>query len=190
MRPYFAKTDKMGNMHISMNSNIAGYSKAASNAAKNSFLKSLVKGTEIPIPGTNSSVGISAISSVFMGIDFLDNLNNENAGRAFMHTATTTTATAVGVDMLTTGLIYASTGTGFAGFVGTTATTMMSFTPVGWSIAAGIGVGLVVDYAYDHNFLGIKDIANDMGDRLKKGIKNVGNAIDSGFKSIQKVFGW
>lgn len=187
---YFIKTDKMGNTHISMNSNIAGYSKAASNAAKNSFLKSLVKGTEIPIPGTNSSVGISAISSVFMGIDFLDNLNNENAGRAFMHTATTTTATAVGVDMLTTGLIYASTGTGFAGFVGTTATTMMSFTPVGWSIAAGIGVGLVVDYAYDHNFLGIKDIANDMGDRLKKGIKNVGNAIDSGFKSIQKVFGW
>ena len=63
-------------------------------------------------------------------------------------------------------------------------------TPVGWSIAAGIGVAMVVDYAYDHNFLGIKDIANDMGDSLNKGIKDVGNAIDSGFKSIQKVFGW
>ena len=183
---YFAKTDKMGNMHISMNSNIAGYSKAASNAAKNSFLKSLVKGTEIPIPGTNSSVGISAVSSAFIGYDYYNNLQNENAGRAFMHTAATTTATAVGVDMLTTGLLYTSAGSGY--LAGTA--TILASNPVGWSIAAGIGVGLVVGYAYDSNFLGIKTIANDFGDSLNEGFKNVGNAIDSSFKSVQKIFGW
>lgn len=183
---YFAKTDKMGNMHISMNSNIAGYSKAASNAAKNSFLKSLVKGTEIPIPGTNSSVGISAVSSAFIGYDYYNNLQNENAGRAFMHTAATTTATAVGVDMLTTGLLYTGAGSGTLA----TAATFLTSNPVGWSIAAGIGVGLVVGYAYDSNFLGIKTIANDFGDSLNEGLKNVGNAIDSSFKSVQKIFGW
>ena len=66
--------------------------------------------------------------------------------------------------------------------------------------------------AYNYNFLGIRDIANEMGDNLEKsvkeigsnidsgikevgskidaGIKEVGNSIDSGIKSIQKVFGW
>jgi len=38
--------------------------------------------------------------------------------------------------------------------------------------------------------LGIKDIANEMGDNLDKGIKDVGKAFDSGIKSVQKVFGW
>ena len=55
---------------------------------------------DIPVPGTNSSVGISAVSSAFIGYDYYNNLQNENAGRAFMHTAATTTSTAVGVDML------------------------------------------------------------------------------------------
>ena len=187
---YFAKTDKMGNVNISMNSNVKGYTNDVVKETTKSFLKRLASEVDIPVPGTNSSVGISAVSSAFIGYDYYNNLQNENTGRAFMHTAATTTATAVGVDMLTTGLIYAGTGTGFAGYVGTAATTMMSFTPVGWSIAAGIGVGLVVGYAYDSNFLGIKTIANDFGDTLNKGIKDVGNAIDSGFKSIQKVFGW
>ena len=50
--------------------------------------------------------------------------------------------------------------------------------------------GFVVGYAYDSNFLGIKTIANDFGDSLNKGLKNVGNAIDSSFKSVQKIFGW
>lgn len=34
---YFAKTDKMGNIHISMNSNIEGYTKAASNETTKNF---------------------------------------------------------------------------------------------------------------------------------------------------------
>lgn len=190
MQPYFAKTDKMGNMHISMNSNIAGYSKAASNAAKNSFLKSLVKGPEIPISGTNSSVKISGVSSAFIGLDYYNNLHKENAGRALTHTATTTAMTAIGVSSLEAGIGGLAVAYGTEASMGFAASLALGTTPVGWSIAAGIGVGLVVDYAYDHNFLGIKDIANDMGDRLNKGIKNVGNAIDSGFKSIQKVFGW
>ena len=64
-----------------------------------------------------------------------------------------------------------------------------------------LAVGFTVDLVYIHNFLGIRDIANDMGDNLDKsikeigsssdsGIKEVGNSIDSGIKSIQKVFGW
>ena len=188
MQPYFAKTDKMGNMHISMNSNIAGYSKAESNATTKSFLKSLVKGTEIPIPGTNSSVGISAISSVFMGIDFLDNLNNENAGRAFMHTAATTTATVMIMDSAASALTTAYFVTGSDALLGLAAYAATG--PLGWTIGAGIVAGGLATWAYNSNFLGVKDIANDFGDSLNEGFKNVGNAIDSGFKSVQKVFGW
>ena len=64
-----------------------------------------------------------------------------------------------------------------------------------------LAVGFTVGLAYIHNFLGIRDIANELGDNLDKsikeigsnidsGIKEVGNSIDSGIKSIQKVFGW
>ena len=106
------------------------------------------------------------------------------------HTATTTAMTEVGVSSLDAGVFGVATAFGTEVTMGFASSIALGTTPVGWSIAAGIGVGLVVDYAYDNNFLGIKDIANDMGDSLNKGIKNVGNAIDSGFKSIQKVFGW
>ena len=44
--------------------------------------------------------------------------------------------------------------------------------------------------AYNYNFLGIKDIANEMGDNLEKSVKKIGSNIDSSIKSIQKVFGW
>lgn len=185
---YFTKTDKMGNVHISMNSNMKGYTKAVSNETTKSFLKGLVKGTDLPIPGTNSSVGISAISSAFMGLDFLDNLNKENAGRAFVHTAATTAATAVIMDSAASALTtaYFVTGSETLLSVATYATTG----PIGWTIGAGIVAAGLATWAYDSNFLGVKDIANDFGDSLNEGLKNVGNAIDSGFKSVQKIFGW
>ena len=37
--------------------------------------------------------------------------------------------------------------------------------------------------------LGIKDIANTMGNNLNKWLEAVGNTFDSGIKSIQKIFG-
>ena len=185
---YFTKTDKMGNIHISMNSNMKGYAKAVSNETTKSFLKSLVKGTELPIPGTNSSVGISAISSVFMGIDFLDNLSKENAGRAFVHTVATTATTAVIMDSAASALTTAYFVTGSETLLSVAAYATTG--PIGWTIGAGIVAAGLATWAYNNNFLGIKDIANDFGDSLNEGLKNVGNAIDSGFKSIQKVFGW
>ena len=38
--------------------------------------------------------------------------------------------------------------------------------------------------AYNYNFLGIKDIANDMGDNLEKSVKEIGSNIDSGIKEV------
>lgn len=38
--------------------------------------------------------------------------------------------------------------------------------------------------AYNYNFLGIKDIANDMGDNLEKSGKEIGSNIDSGIKEV------
>ena len=38
--------------------------------------------------------------------------------------------------------------------------------------------------AYNYNFLGIKDIANDMGDNLEKCVKEIGSNIDSGIKEV------
>ena len=163
---------------------------STTNALKGLFNNITVSEVGIPIPGTNVSMGISGISSVFMGLDFVKNLQEENAGRAFTHTAVTTAMTAVGVETITTGLIYASTEAGLLGAVGTAATSFMSLTPIGWAIAAGVAVGFTVGLAYNKNFLGIRDIANEMGDNLDKSISDVGKAFDSGIKSIQKVFGW
>ena len=163
---------------------------STTNALKGLFKNITVSEVGIPIPGTNVSMGISGISSVFMGLDFVKNLQEENAGRAFVHTAATTAVTAVGVETITTGLIYASTEAGLLGAVGTAATSFMSLTPIGWAIAAGVAVGFTVGLAYNNNFLGIRDIANKMGDNLDKSISDVGKAFDSGIKSIQKVFGW
>ena len=199
---YFITTDKFGNINITYSGDSKGYTDALFKANTANLLKKFtISETNIPIPGTNSSVGISAISSIFIGMDFLNNLQNENAGRAFMHTAVTTAVTAVGVDMLTTGIIYASVGTGYVASGATILATAMASNPVGWSIAAGVAVAFVVGQAYKHNFLGIKTMVNEMGDNLDKsikeigsnidsGIKEVGNSIDSGIKSIQKVFGW
>ena len=199
---YFTTTDKFGNINITYSADSKGYTDALFKAnAANLLKKFTISEINIPIPGTNSSFGISGISSVFMGLDFLNNLQNENAGRAFVHTAVTTAAVSVGVDMLTTGIVYASVGTGYVASGATILATAMASNPVGWSIAAGVAVAFVVGQAYKHNFLGIKTMVNEMGDNLDKsikeigsnidsGIKEVGKSIDSGIKSIQKVFGW
>ena len=209
---YFAKTDKMGNVNISMNSNVKGYTNDVVKETTKSFLKRLASEVDIPVPGTNSSVGISAVSSAFIGYDYYNNLQKENAGRAFMHTAATTTATAVGVDMLTTGILYTSTGGSMFTPAAMELVGFMGSHPVGWAIMAGIGIGYLATVAYDNNFLGIKDIANDFGDNLNKGLEwvgdnihsglkktgefidstldGVGKTFDSGIKSIQHVFGF
>ena len=209
---YFAKTDKMGNVNISMNSNVKGYTNDVVKETTKSFLKRLASEVDIPVPGTNSSVGISAVSSAFIGYDYYNNLQNENAGRAFMHTAATTTSTAVGVDMLTTGILYTSTGGSMFTPAAMELVGFMGSHPVGWAIMAGIGIGYLATVAYDNNFLGIKDIANDFGDNLNKGLEwvgdnihsglkktgefidstldGVGKTFDSGIKSIQHVFGF
>ncbi|WP_269795475.1 hypothetical protein [Streptococcus sp. SM3] len=188
---YFTTSDKFGNINITYSGDSKAYTDALFKANAANLLKQLTTSEiNIPIPGTNSSVGISRISSVFMGMDFLNNLQNENAGRAFTHTAATTAMTVVGVDMLTTGIVYASVGTGYVASGATILATAMASNPVGWSIAAGVAVAFVVGQAYKNNFLGIKTIANEMGDNIEKSVKEVENSIYSGIKSIQKVFGW
>ena len=184
---YFVTTDKFGNANITYSADSKAYTDALFKANTANLLKQFTTSEiNIPVPGTNSSVGISAISSVFIGMDFLNNLQNESAGRALTHTAVTTAVTAVGVDFATTALLATATGSGFmAGFA-----TALASNPVGWAIAAGIAVAFTVNLAYESNFLGIKTIANDMGDNLEKTINDIGSGIDSGIKSIQKVFGW
>ena len=145
---------------------------------------------DIPIPGTNSSLGISGISSVFMGMDFLNNLQDENAGRAFTHTAATTIISSLGVASLEAGAIAVATAIGTESAMTFAASIALGTTPIGWAIAGAVAVGFVASIAYEHNFLGIKTIANEMGDNLNKSISDVGKAFDSGIKSIQKVFGW
>ena len=163
---------------------------STTNALKGLFKNITVSEVGIPIPGTNVSMGISGISSVFMGLDFVKNLQEENAGRAFTHTAVTTTVTALGVASLQAGAIAVATAIGTESAMALATSIALGTTPVGWTIAAGVAISYVVGYAYNNNFLGIKDIANEMGDNLNKSISDVGKAFDSGIKSIQKVFGW
>ena len=105
-----------------------------------------------------------------------------------MHTAATTAATAMIMDSAAGALTTAYFVTGSDALLGLAAYATTG--PIGWTIGAGILAGGLATWAYNNNFLGIKDIANDFGDSLNEGLKNVGNAIDSGFKSVQKVFGW
>jgi len=88
---YFITTDKFGNINMTYSGDSKGYTDALFKANTANLLKKFtISEINIPILGTNSSVGISGISSVFMEMDFLNNLQNENAGRAFVHTAATT----------------------------------------------------------------------------------------------------
>ena len=183
---YFPTTDKLGNINISYYADSKGYTDALTKTNAMNFVKgATISEFDVPIPGTNSSVGISGISSVFMGLDFMNNLNDENAGRAFTHTATNVMTTAVIAETLTVGTAVAAEAMGM-----TTVAAAVLSNPVGWAIGAGIVASVVANVAYENNFLGIKDIANEMGDNLDKGIKDVGKAFDSGIKSVQKVFGW
>ena len=197
---YFITTDKFSNINITYSADSKGYTDALFKANAANLLKQLTTSEiNIPIPGTNSSVGISAISSIFIGMDFLNNLQNENAGRAFTHTVATTAIATLAADAAATTLAAAYFATGSEAVLSVAAYAATG--PIGWAIGAGIAAATLATLAYNYNFLGIKDIANEMGDNLDKsikeigsnidsGIKEVGNAIDSGIKSIQKVFGW
>ena len=161
---------------------------STTNALKGLFNNITVSEVGIPIPGTNVSMGISGISSVFMGLDFVKNLQEENAGRAFTHTVATTAIATLAVDAAATTLAAAYYATGSEAILSVAAYAATG--PIGWAIGAGIAAATLATLAYNYNFLGIKDIANEMGDNLNKSISDVGKAFDSGIKSIQKVFGW
>jgi len=183
---YFITTDKFGNINMTYSGDSKGYTDALFKANTANLLKKFtISEINIPITGTNSSVGISAISSIFIGMDFLNNLQNENAGRAFTHTVANVMTTTVVVETLTVGTAVVAEAVGM-----TTVAAAVVSNPIGWAIAAGVAVGFTVGLAYKYNFLGIRDIANEMGDNLNKSISDVGKAFDSGIKSIQKVFGW
>ena len=161
---------------------------STTNALKGLFKNITVSEVGIPIPGTNVSMGISGISSVFMGLDFVKNLQEENAGRAFTHTVATTAIATLAVDAAATTLAAAYYATGSEAILSVAAYAATG--PIGWAIGAGIAAATLATLAYNYNFLGIKDIANEMGDNLNKSISDVGKAFDFGIKSIQKVFGW
>ena len=183
---YFTTTDKFGNINMTYSGDSKGYTDALFKANTANLLKKFtISEINIPILGTNSSVGISGISSVFMEMDFLNNLQNENAGRAFTHTVANVMTTTVVVETLTVGTAVVAEAVGM-----TTVAAAVVSNPIGWAIGVGILAGVVANVAYENNFLGIKTIANEMGDNLNKSISDVGKAFDSGIKSIQKVFGW
>ena len=110
---YFPTTDKLGNINIPYYAHSKGYTDALTKTNAMNFIKgATISEFDVPIPGTNSSVGISGISSVFMGLDFMNNLNDENAGRAFTHTATNVMTTAVIAETLTVGTAVAAEAIG------------------------------------------------------------------------------
>ena len=108
---------------------------------------------------------------------FLNNLQNENAGRAFTHTVANVMTTTVVVETLTVGTAVVAEAVGM-----TTVAAAVVSNPIGWAIGVGILAGVVANVAYENNFLGIKTIANEMGDNLNKSISDVGKAFDSGIK--------
>ncbi|PCS03958.1 hypothetical protein RU86_GL001788 [Lactococcus piscium] len=159
------------NMHIRWDS--AGYG----NAVSNSLLKKGVKSVTVNEFGIGKAK-ISGLGALGFGLDYYQNrADGETVGRAFTHTAATTAVTSAGVWTVGTGLTFAagtSMGTALgAGWL----TGIIATNPIGWGIGASIAVGGLTKFAYDKNFLGFQD-----------GVKSVGNAIDSGWKSLKSVF--
>ena len=147
---------------------------------KDSIRSVTIKNLEIPILGSSVKFELSGVGSAFLALDFFNNLSEENAGRATTHTIATATMSTIGFAGATMAVEASSAG----------AAALIASNPVGWTVAAGIGAGMLANWAYESNFMGIKDSANDIGDSLNKTYEDVGNAISSGWESIQKGFGW
>ncbi|GAX48463.1 T7SS effector LXG polymorphic toxin [Pseudolactococcus reticulitermitis] len=131
-----------------------------SNAFSNSILKKGVKAVTANEYGIGKAK-ISGLGALGFGLDYYQNLSDgESVGTAFAHSATTTAITSAVVSG-----------------VGTVVFGSVAATPFGWALGAGIVVGSITKFAYDKNFLGLQD-----------GVKSVGKAIDSGWKSIKSVF--
>ncbi|MCK1162039.1 LXG domain-containing protein [Streptococcus uberis] len=152
------------------NSNINFDANGYSNEAIKSVLKKVFKyitvnEVPIPIPITNSSINLSGTSAVFLGVDYAQNLTQENAGRALTHTVATAAITSVGISALNAGI----TGAAIEGSVGATYLAGIMLTnPIGWAVLAGVGVGIIAGIAYNKNVFGIKEISNDIGDNINK----------------------
>lgn len=173
-----------------------GYGRAVSNSLWKSGIKSMaVSGPSLPIGNLVDFMGnpitqeITGLGTAFMALDFLGNLKEENAGRAFMHTVATTAMTTIGVQVLSSSLLYSSIGTGAIASSTSVVTGFMLAHPLGWAVLAGIGVGLATNWAYENNVLGVKDIVNEMGDNLNTHFENIGNSIQSSWETIELVFG-
>lgn len=196
--------------NINVSFDATGYNKAINKAFNNFLLKSLTQGVNIPISNITNFMGfelkdfrgnqlyyrLSGLNLLFSSLNFYQNLQKENIGRAIVHTGFNMISASALFDILASGvelLVTATTKYSLVTDLVKLTSVYLPTSPLTWTIVGTVVVGSAVTYAYENNMFGIRDIINSSGDRLNKFLMelfdNVGTFFDSNLSSLHSVFG-
>ena len=139
--------------------------------------------------GRAFTFSVSALKSIFLGIDVYLNSIEEKIGTAIVHTMTTATLTNLGTNLLKLGYSMISSMPTVTRFL-MPALEYLPVSPIGWTIISGLIVTGIVEAAYGANFWGIKDRINSIGNNITNAIENIGQTVTSTIRHLKNSFGW
>ena len=131
---------------------------------------------------------ISGLKSIFLGINLYLNSLEEKIGTAIIHTISSAYIINVGLNLLNTGLAWMTTlnVSRSISFI----SKYLASHPLGWGIATSIFVATIVEIAYQNNFMGMKDIVENVGEGITNFFDEVGKSINSNIINLKYTFGW
>lgn len=139
--------------------------------------------------GRAFTFSVSALKSIFLGIDVYLNSIEEKIGTAIVHTMTTATLTNLGTNLLKLGYSMISSMPTVTRFL-MPALEYLPVSPIGWTIISGLIVTGIVEAAYGANFGGIKDRINSIGNNITNAIESIGQTVTSTIRHLKNSFGW
>ena len=139
--------------------------------------------------GRAFTFSVSALKSIFLGIDVYLNSIEEKIGTAIVHTMTTATLTNLGTNLLKLGYSMISRMPEVSRAL-MPALEYLPVSPIGWTIISGLIVTGIVEAAYGANFWGIKDRINSIGNNITNAIESIGQTVTSTIRHLKNSFGW
>ena len=132
---------------------------------------------------------ISWLKSVFIGIDLYLNSLEEKIGTAIVHTMTTAVLTNIGVNLLQNGFTFVSTSPLVTDILLPAAKFFLP-SPVGWAIMTSFMVTYIINWGYGNNVFHIKDMVNNIGEKISASFDNIGQVVNDNVQSLKSTFGW
>lgn len=139
--------------------------------------------------GRAFTFSVSALKSIFLGIDVYLNSIEEKIGTAIVHTMTTATLTNLGTNLLKLGYSMISRMPEVTRFL-MPALEYIPVSPIGWTIISGLIVTGIIEAAYSANFWGTKDKINSIGNNITNAIESIGQTVTSTIRHLKNSFGW